>query len=673
MTVILKNNASGFLAAAISNTDTTVLLTTGTGANFPSLGASQYFYATIVPTSGASEIVKCTARSGDTLTVVRAQEGTSALSFAGGSRVELRVTAQSVIDAIDDRVAQYNEASEIAFTPYANITSTNVQAAIQEEIDDLAAQGGAALIGNTPAGTIAATTVQGAINEIVSDLAASGGSALVGYTQGGTGAATRTVQAKNRDAVDVRDFTGVDPTGATDSTTGIANAIATGKSVDLGGYENTYLISSTLTLNAGQMLFGSGATLKTTSNIRVVTMANNCSVEGVRFLGNDTGSGQIGVYINAVSRTKVSNCTFVDLAGAGYWVENIVSNHQGNTLTGSTFTSCGWGINIAERGEYTTVTGCNVDLCSVGIRIIGGNTVVAGCVSSDCTIGILVGKGANDAHGMVVGCLVNHSTQYAVKCEEPNTNDFRFADCEFYYGDVWMYRSVGMHFADCTFGSNDNFYFQGSIDTYFDACRFVTLPTFNNSYSGEESKTHWVNTQYPGGLTSGVSAPNINGGYIEIKLGSNVTGVGAGVAIFPFDTLTYNALTNDLNYTYQAFTNLSAGSHQIQNLEDLKSPNSNFNFDIYAQINVGVASGAIDYSLIDVYMYDVSSQREYYFTPEPGFQGSNPGVSWRRYTFSGSLSKGTWRVAVNNRSGVNIVFYRDQGYAVPARLVATGF
>jgi hypothetical protein len=39
------------------------------------------------------ELVKCTARSGDTLTIVRAQESTSAAGFTAGAAVELRLTA----------------------------------------------------------------------------------------------------------------------------------------------------------------------------------------------------------------------------------------------------------------------------------------------------------------------------------------------------------------------------------------------------------------------------------------------------------------------------------------------------------------------------------------------------------------------------------------------------
>jgi hypothetical protein len=103
MTIKLANNVSGFLNTAITASDTGIVLQSGNGASFPSLGAGEYFYATLVSTGNTLEIVKATARSGDSLTVVRAQEGTSAAGFAAGSRFELRVTAQSVIDAINDR------------------------------------------------------------------------------------------------------------------------------------------------------------------------------------------------------------------------------------------------------------------------------------------------------------------------------------------------------------------------------------------------------------------------------------------------------------------------------------------------------------------------------------------------------------------------------------------
>lgn len=96
MGIQLKNNASGTLATAINASDTGIVLTTGNGANFPALSTGDYFYATLESAAGTYEVVKATARSGDSLTIVRAQEGTSAQSFAAGSRFELRVTVQAV-------------------------------------------------------------------------------------------------------------------------------------------------------------------------------------------------------------------------------------------------------------------------------------------------------------------------------------------------------------------------------------------------------------------------------------------------------------------------------------------------------------------------------------------------------------------------------------------------
>ena len=102
MAVKLKNNARGFLNTAITGSDTQVVLTAGTGAAFPTLTTGDSFNATIVSADGLYEIVKVTARSTDTLTVVRAQEGTTARSFNPGSLVELRVTVANIEAAIED-------------------------------------------------------------------------------------------------------------------------------------------------------------------------------------------------------------------------------------------------------------------------------------------------------------------------------------------------------------------------------------------------------------------------------------------------------------------------------------------------------------------------------------------------------------------------------------------
>jgi hypothetical protein len=102
MGIQLKNNATSLLASAITSTDTTVVVSSGTGGLFPSLGASDYFYATLSSSSGYQEIVKVTARADDTMTVLRAQESTTALPFPTGSRFEIRVTVQNILSNITD-------------------------------------------------------------------------------------------------------------------------------------------------------------------------------------------------------------------------------------------------------------------------------------------------------------------------------------------------------------------------------------------------------------------------------------------------------------------------------------------------------------------------------------------------------------------------------------------
>lgn len=135
MTIKLKNNVVSYLVAAISASDTSMEVTTGTGANFPALGAGEYFYATLVSSGGTIEVVKATARVGDVMTIVRGQDDTTAASFAAATRVELRVTARSVLDAASDAAAALLPlaASNVSVADAGGyFTGSTVEAALQE-------------------------------------------------------------------------------------------------------------------------------------------------------------------------------------------------------------------------------------------------------------------------------------------------------------------------------------------------------------------------------------------------------------------------------------------------------------------------------------------------------------------------------------------------------------
>ncbi|MCK5318034.1 MAG: hypothetical protein KAJ55_08970 [Anaerolineales bacterium] len=91
---VFSNNASALLAASITDVETVIQVDAGFGALFPSPGASEFFQVVLENASGDLEICQCTERTGDLLTVVRAQEGTTAQAFVLlVTRVELRNTA----------------------------------------------------------------------------------------------------------------------------------------------------------------------------------------------------------------------------------------------------------------------------------------------------------------------------------------------------------------------------------------------------------------------------------------------------------------------------------------------------------------------------------------------------------------------------------------------------
>lgn len=101
------------------------------------------------------------------------------------------------------------------------------------------------------------TNIPASVGSSLVDIAAPSGSSLVGYLPAGTGAVSTTVQTKLRERVSVLDFGAVGD-GSTDDTAAIQAAMNTGKDVYFPYTANTYKVTSTLNLKAGQVLIGSG-------------------------------------------------------------------------------------------------------------------------------------------------------------------------------------------------------------------------------------------------------------------------------------------------------------------------------------------------------------------------------------------------------------------------------
>lgn len=177
MTVKFTNNASGTLASSVTTSSTTITLTTGQGALFPSLASGEYFYATLVDSSNNLEIIKVTARATDVLTAVRAQDNTTAKAFTSGAKLELRPVAAALNGILQD-AKDYSDASAGSL--------------INAHISDPTDAHMASAVGFTPTGSIAATNVQTALAELDTEKLAATATVTAsnGITATGTSLAT---------------------------------------------------------------------------------------------------------------------------------------------------------------------------------------------------------------------------------------------------------------------------------------------------------------------------------------------------------------------------------------------------------------------------------------------------------------------------------------------------
>lgn len=99
--LLADNNAQTTLGSALSSSATVLTMDTGTGDLFPSPTGDEYFNLTlfsgVTDSITPNEIVQCISRTGDSCTVVRATQGTTALNWAIGDNVGNFFTAGDLV------------------------------------------------------------------------------------------------------------------------------------------------------------------------------------------------------------------------------------------------------------------------------------------------------------------------------------------------------------------------------------------------------------------------------------------------------------------------------------------------------------------------------------------------------------------------------------------------
>ena len=139
MSVLVTNNGTGALLVGVTSLDGALLLRAGQGMRFPApVVDKDWFYVTAQDELGNVELMRCTARDGDTLTVRRGIGGTIARDFAADSVIELRPCAELFADKVDydvynSKIAELNstiEALRAELTTKINQLSASTNVAI---------------------------------------------------------------------------------------------------------------------------------------------------------------------------------------------------------------------------------------------------------------------------------------------------------------------------------------------------------------------------------------------------------------------------------------------------------------------------------------------------------------------------------------------------------------
>lgn len=103
---LYTNNASTTLAAGIASGATSITVASGAGALFASPSGGDWQMVTLTNADGSAiEIVKVTGAAGDVLSIVRAQEGTTALAWATGDQVSARLTAGMLVRLAENKAS----------------------------------------------------------------------------------------------------------------------------------------------------------------------------------------------------------------------------------------------------------------------------------------------------------------------------------------------------------------------------------------------------------------------------------------------------------------------------------------------------------------------------------------------------------------------------------------
>lgn len=365
MPALFKNNATATIAATINNTQTNIVLSAGLGNSFPLPTGSNYFYATLFDNVGNYEIVKCTARVTDTLTVVRAQDGTNPLPFNSGSGFAMRPVA-----AIFNNLVQLDGAQTIsgsktfssAIIASAGVTgnlSGNVTGNVTGNLTgDVLGNVTGNLTGNVTGNASTAT------NATTANSIANSGAWNISFSSnneavvvGGIAVDILTVASVTSGALQqgqILSGTGVTAgTKILNQTSATGAAVVVTKAFSSGGAsgQNNIVLDSIASVAVGQFVTGTGIPA------------------GTRVIGiNNPETNYVTLSANLTTQAA-GNYNFYNSGGIGTYLVSAVQTVAG----GTTITAASKKVNFVYNGDTVCTIDANGNVLAAGLVQAGAN------------------------------------------------------------------------------------------------------------------------------------------------------------------------------------------------------------------------------------------------------------------------------------------------------------
>jgi len=444
MPIKLKNNASSFITANITSSQTSITLVSG--GSFPTLLSGEYFYRTLEDTNGNVEIVKVTARSGNNLTVVRGQDGSTPRGFPTSSRFELRVNVASIEGG-----------------PYTPAGANAVSRTIQEKLQDVISVKDFGAVGDGVADDT--TAIQNALDaaqgktlylgadtykctsgvQVKGDVEGAGATLMFyGSTAGGTFNSC-VYQAQEGS---LRNFI-IDASNVTSCQAGLyvdTDFVQTSTCYYDLVIKNISNSDNTQAAYAALFFKSSGASVNLNSDLDIKIHAENIVATANGVIGDAGGSAQaVVVSFNGTgtnSRVNIHdcyvenvNCGPVDPDEDADGIRVFVGDFQVDGAKGSYVVQNCHTIDALKRGFKIQAQNCVVSNCSTeGVQqeafgIYGINDVVQNCRSIDnnATCYAVYNKGSK-----IINCY-GISEGFAVLRVYPSATQTIIDNCEFVY------------------------------------------------------------------------------------------------------------------------------------------------------------------------------------------------------------------------------------------------